>query len=83
MRVRLRHRPTEVTAIVWTGRNVAEVGAFLGNDWLGETTDGRLRIRTWNGPVYARRGEYVVRGVEGEFYPLDPKVAVETYEVIG
>jgi hypothetical protein len=44
---------------------------------------GALLIPTLNGDVIARRGEYIVRGVRGEFYPCAPDIFHATHEPVG
>jgi hypothetical protein len=39
-------------------------------------------VETKNGPVVARKGfDYVIRGVDGEQYPIDRNIFDQTYEV--
>ncbi|GJF06566.1 hypothetical protein [Pseudonocardia sp. D17] len=40
-------------------------------------------IHTLEGDMRASYGDFVIRGVKGEFYPCKPDVFGETYEVIG
>lgn len=42
-----------------------------------------LTITTLEGPMFARPGWWIIRGVHGEFYPCDPAVFAETYDVLG
>ncbi len=40
-------------------------------------------IKTLEGTLFAEAGrDYIIRGVKGEFYPIDKKIFAETYEVI-
>jgi hypothetical protein len=39
-----------------------------------------LDIKTLEGTMTAELGDWVVRGVQGEFYPVDPDVFAQTYE---
>jgi len=72
--VRFRKRPVEVEAMQFdsTSAGVAIVrwaqGSVQGvfDDSHGEY----LLVETLSGPVRAKRGEWVMRGVEGEFYPI-------------
>lgn len=50
---------------------------------LGRATpleDGRLSIETMEGTVVGRPGDWLIRGVNGEFYPCEPDVFAKTYE---
>jgi hypothetical protein len=41
----------------------------------------RCEIHTREGTVVAEPGDYIIRGVEGEVYPIDADVFEQTYEV--
>jgi hypothetical protein len=86
-----------VEAIIWTGKNLAQVQAFLsGNAKAGEEiviseddgnadTDGELLIDTLEDGEgkqvqhIASPGDYIIKGVKGEFYPCKPDIFAETY----
>lgn len=42
--------------------------------------DGGLLIRTLEGDMHARIGDFVIKGVKGEFYPCKPDIFAATYE---
>lgn len=47
------------------------------------TEDGdRLFIRTLEGDMEARDGDYIIKGVAGEFYPCKPEIFQQTYEEV-
>ena len=61
-------------------------GAIDFPDWLrgkASLCDGKLRIETLEGVLTAEHGDWIVRGVHGEVYPVKPDIFSETYEVIG
>lgn len=41
-----------------------------------------LRIRTLEGPMEVRKGDWIIRGVKGEFYPCKPDIFEMTYEAV-
>lgn len=43
---------------------------------------GELMIRTLEGDMRARYGDWVIRGVQGEFYPCKQDIFYETYEEV-
>jgi hypothetical protein len=45
---------------------------------IGEDHD--LAIRTIEGDMRIRDGDWIIRGVRGEFYPCKPDIFAETYE---
>lgn len=79
-------RPVEIQAVQWTGSNREEIEEFTGGkaifmDWLyGKTPD--LIIPTLEGNHQALVGDYIIRGVRGEFYPCKPDIFEETYEEV-
>ncbi len=42
--------------------------------------DGRLMIATLEGIMHANLGDWIIRGVQGEFYPCKPDIFSATYE---
>ena len=44
--------------------------------------DGRMMIATLEGPHWVNVGDYVIRGVRGEFYPCKPDIFEATYEAV-
>ena len=47
--------------------------------WIDPTT-GELVIRTLEGDMRVTYGDYVIKGVKGEFYPCKPDIFEATYE---
>jgi len=41
-----------------------------------------LRIQTLEGTMYANLGDWIIKGVEGEFYPCKPEIFEKTYEAV-
>ena len=39
-----------------------------------------LKIETLEGLMVATEGDYIIKGVQGEFYPCKPDIFAETYE---
>jgi len=81
---RFRKRPVEITAIRLTPESFKEVV-----EWAqpfvaaGEDEHGLfVVIRTLEGDVRARDGDWVIRGVVGEFYPCRADIFARTYEAV-
>ena len=85
-----RKKPVVIEAMRWDGTNLLEVIAFTGlhpsaEKWTwGEyeavvAKDG-LKIFTLEGPLMASVGDWIIRGVKGEFYPCKPDIFAATYE---
>lgn len=41
-----------------------------------------LKIETLEGLMVATEGDYIIKGVQGEFYPCKPDIFKETYEKV-
>lgn len=41
-----------------------------------------IRIKTLEGDMDASFGDYVIRGVNGEFYPCKPDIFAKTYDLV-
>ena len=79
-----RKRPVVVEAIRWTGGNLAAVARFLGLSMAAAeervTPTGQVWIKTLEGTMWANRYDFIIRGVEAEFYPCKPDIFLQTYE---
>ena len=40
------------------------------------------QIKTLEGTMIARGGDYIIKGVKGEIYPCKPDIFKETYEIV-
>lgn len=47
-----------------------------------DPADGLMAIRTLEGDMKVSPGDYVIRGVQGEFYPCKPDIFEATYEPV-
>lgn len=52
------------------------------NSIITTAEKGCLKIRTLEGPIFASVGDYVIRGIHGEFYPCKPDIFDKTYELV-
>lgn len=80
-----RKKPVEIDAILLTRDNAFDVADWCGGRSVwgphvnGEPTAAVL-IDTPEGTMTASEGDYVIRGVRGEFYPCKPDIFDATYE---
>ena len=87
--VRIRNRITEKTAVQFVGNNNKEIEEFVGDALTyaarsidGETSSPTLQIRTLEGDMFVSKGDWVIKGVQGEFYPCKPDIFEKSYEVV-
>ena len=90
-------RPVVIEAVKWTGDNYAEIIGFCGvcgvanYKMTGGSADSsgvhididkeRLEIQTLEGTMEASIGDFIIKGVKGEFYPCKPDIFEQTYEL--
>lgn len=92
---KFRKKPVVIEAIQWDGKNHREMYDFLEhkeNDFIhAEGTNfyidhgkvaGGLIIKTLEGEHLASIGDWIIKGVNGEFYPCKPDIFEKTYEPV-
>ena len=77
---RYRKKPVTIEAVQWTGNNISEICKFTGRDVSHLLSGGQLYITTLEGVHHASVGDYIIKGVKGEFYPCKPDIFANTYE---
>ena len=82
---RYRKKPVVIKAIQFAKdrNNEMEVRDFLGDAFQGVGNRMGLGIATLEGPLFAAPGDYIIKGVTGEFYPCKPHIFALTYEEVG
>ena len=88
--MKYRKKPVVIEAIQWVGDNLEEVIAFTGlhpsamkwtwDEYCKVVSEMGLKIFTLEGPMIASVGDFIIRGVQGEFYPCKPDIFAATYE---
>ena len=78
-KMKFRTKLCEIEATKWTGENVAEIMRFVKNE-SAIITNGVLIIKTLEGDMVASAGDYIIRGLRGEYYPCKPDVFQKKYE---
>ena len=92
-RARYRKKPVEVEAIQYCDCHPEDIMEWSGARFVDVLTDehnleepyGHLKrsvlaIRTLEGDMIVSPGDYVIRGVQGEFYPCRSDIFEATYE---
>ena len=81
-----RKKPVVIEAAIFCGTlENAEQIIRWSNKEVSMTEDGildRLVIKTLEGEMTASVGDYIIRGVNGEFYPCKPDIFSKTYEEV-
>jgi len=94
--MKYRKKPVIIDAVQWTGKNRREMFDFLTQDtfknetmeisdkhfYIDRHNDGGLVIKTLEGEHLATIGDYIIRGVQGEYYPCKEDIFLQTYEKV-
>lgn len=92
---KFRKKPVVVEAIQWMGSNLEEIRNFVGNDLIEnyikhfdiertlikQTLSG-IAINTLEGTMIVNYGDYIIKGVNNEFYPCKPDIFKQIYEEV-
>lgn len=82
---RYRKKPIVIEAIQFTGENYRAVVNFMGIP-IGFKTDSENKCHfdmcTPEGIMTVDEGDYIIKGIKGEFYPCKPDIFDETYEEV-
>lgn len=57
-----------------------EVANFIGTDIV--VRSNQIEIMTLEGSIYASKGDWIICGIQGEFYPCKPDIFAATYEAV-
>lgn len=85
--MKFRKKPVVIEAMKLT-RNLAEVvGKWIGREnicgmGLGEFHEDAcyIEIKTLEGTMTASEGDWIIKGIKGEFYPCKPDIFEASYE---
>lgn len=83
---KFRKKPVVIEAVQWfdTLECFRAVQEFIGDDvtWIVDYQEkpAPLYIQTLEGRMRADQGDWIIKGVKGEFYPCKPEIFEKTYE---
>ena len=90
--MKFRKRPVVIDAVQWQGNNLKEIIDFTGRhesaqNWTWDyfekiVSEKGLKIFTLEGALNASIGDWIIKGVHGEFYPCKPDIFEKTYESV-
>lgn len=75
---KFKKKPVEIEAFRVTEDALSQLA-----EWVGDSAyvyDGKFCIKTLEGTMTAEIGDWVIKGVKGEFYPCKPDIFEATYE---
>jgi len=87
---KFRKKPVIIDAIQFDGTPAGAVSLFETFDIPQakfvpdyDMRNGKLIIPTLEGNHTASRGDWIIKGVKGEYYPCKPDIFNATYEAVG
>ncbi|XWX32019.1 hypothetical protein BIPXVNHO_CDS0138 [Staphylococcus phage PG-2021_27] len=75
-------KPVKVEVMQYTGDSIPEILLWIGSKASRNGLTDRLLIETLEGVMVAELGDYIVKGVHGEFYPVKENIFNETYDIV-
>lgn len=84
--MKYRKKPVIIEAIQFEDNSdrIIEIHEFMGGDTIRVNYEDKnnpyLKIETLEGIMKASVGDYIIKGVNGEFYPCKPDIFEKTYE---
>jgi len=91
---KFRKKPVVIEAIQWNNLNYEEISNFVGvkltpvleSETAYVANEGAplfsLSIPTLEGVMKAMPSDWIIKGVNGEFYPCKPDIFEKTYEAV-
>ena len=74
-----RKKPVVIEAVHFCN-NTADCIEFIGDKCF--QSGNCIIIQTLEGEMVAGHGDYIIKGIQGEFYPCKPDIFEETYEEV-
>ena len=80
--MKFRKKPVVIEAIQYDGSTKSALDILA---WIGRAGGQKLNvlsIETLEGTMEARVGDWIIKGIKGEFYPCKPDIFAATYEPV-
>ena len=73
-------KPVKVQAVHWTGNNFDEISSFTNGNIVQQDEKGVIKSHA--GYRYIEKGDWIIRGINGYFYPCKPDIFETTHEEV-
>jgi hypothetical protein len=79
-----RKKPVEIEAVLLTENNPRNAAIWCDGQIAVDESENLvgIDIRTLEGTMRANVGDWIIKGVKGEFYPCKPDIFDVTYEPV-
>ena len=76
--------PVTIEAIQLTDKSMTDCIKFIDERVpIAADVDTGITIKTLEGDMLAEFGDYIIKGVDGGFYPIKPEIFEKTYDFDG
>ena len=82
MIMKYRKKPVVIEAVQWTSKNQTEIDKFCGMNVIWSENKKMFLVLTLEGAMLASVSDYIIKGVNGEYYLCKPDVFEKTYEKV-
>lgn len=79
---KFRKKPVVIEAVQYDGSNDAEIIAFTKKKAIKAFDKNVMIIPTLEGDHIASAGDWIIKGVAGEFYPCKNEIFLKTYDEV-
>jgi len=80
--MKFRKKPVIIEAKQFNKYNIIEILSFCNNLPYFNLKNNTLIIPTLEGDMTAKEGDWIIKGIKGEFYPCKPDIFEQTYEKV-
>jgi hypothetical protein len=84
---RFTKKPITIEAVEFVDATLAtmdNISEFMGEkkeiEFDGTSVEPKIKIETLEGPIYASVGDFIIKGIHGEFYPCKPDIFFKSYD---
>lgn len=77
-----RKRPVAIKAVQFIGDNIGQILDFTENKINYDPKTNKYYCETLEGFLYISKNDYIIKGINGEFYPCKPDIFEKSYEEI-
>jgi hypothetical protein len=86
---RFRKKPVEIEAWLWDETKetfeILKAAGMRSGRYDSHVTENYVRnmgIETLEGTMRAENGDWIIKGIKGEFYPCKPDIFAATYDAV-
>lgn len=82
-------KPVEIEAVQFVDATLGtldKISEFMNQEqeivFDDNTAEPKIKIETLEGPMFASLGDYIIKGIKGEFYACKPDIFNLTYDKV-